>query len=55
MTIDYTWNYGFAFGFIIAEKQFTEVYNLDWAFTIMLGPISFLFEKVKSELEDDSY
>lgn len=49
MTIDFTWNYGFAVGIIIAEEQFKESYGLAWGFSLLLGPISFIIEKALDE------
>jgi len=47
ITFDYSLNYGFALGFLIAEKDEAEEHDLDWGVIIFLGPISLFIEKEK--------
>jgi len=47
ITLDYSFNLGFALGFLIAEADEAEEAELDWGVIIFLGPISFFIEKEK--------
>lgn len=45
ITLDYSLNFGMAFGILIADADEREEAELDWGVLILLGPISFYLEK----------